>query len=413
MSNLKHWIWLTQRQGLNEARRRQVLEHFGSPEGVYFADEGELRTIGGLQETAVRSLADKSLTEADKVLENCDRLGARIMTMQDAIYPERLRAIYQPPLVLYWKGREIAFDNEAVVAVVGTRKATPYGVRMASQLALDLSRAGALVLSGIAEGIDAAAVRTALKAGGRVVSVLGGGLDVIYPKFHRDLYADVASAGALITEYPPGTEPRGKHFPIRNRIISGLSLGVVVVESPDTGGSLSTARHALDQGREVFAVPGLADGENSVGTNRLIQRGEAKLVMNVDDVLCELGGQFPRMLRGAGALTGEAREHRLENHSPQAPVRKAEKRSNAEKEVDNRPAVEYIVWQDWKDKLTNDQRDVLLALEEKPLSADDVVERMQIPARRVLAALTVLQIQGLVAEESGKRFRAAVRLKME
>lgn len=412
MANLKYWLWLATRKGLAGQKRAEVLEYFGTPERAYFADEEEYRMLESLNPAAVRALADKSLAEADRILGDCDRLGVRIMTMQDAIYPERLKAIHQPPLVLYWKGREVAFDEEAAIAIVGTRDATPYGIRMAGQLSLDLTRAGALIVSGMAQGIDAAALRAALKTGGPVVSVLGGGLDVIYPKYHRDLYQDVAAVGTLISEYPPGTEARGEHFPVRNRIISGLSAGVIVVESPYAGGSLLTAGHALEQDREVFAVPGPADGENSVGTNRLIQEGAAKLILNADDVICELADRFPTRFGRRPPLAEEAREQRLENPDEKQILPPREKKP-PEKEVDNPAAMEYIDWKNYKNKMTDDQRDVLLALEDGPLTADNLVERTQIPARRVLSALTILQIQGMAAEEEGKRFRAAVRLKME
>ena len=412
MSNLKYWLWLTSRVGVSGQGMAELLSHFGTPESAYFADRHAYESVAGLSEKARRSFQDKSLSRVDQILGDCDRLGIRIMTIQDAIYPERLRAIHQPPLVLYWKGRDIAVDNEAAVAVVGTRSATPYGVRIAEQLGLDLTRAGALVVSGIAEGIDAAAVRGALKAGGPVISVLGGGIDFIYPRFHRDLYADVAPAGALVSEYPPGTESRSSHFPVRNRIISGLSLGVAVVESPRTGGSLITAGHALDQDREVFAVPGPADAPNSVGTNRLIQEGAAKLILDAEDVVCEFANRFPDKFGRSAALSGEARKQRLENLSA-APDRHRPDPAPPDKEVDNPAKLEYIDWKNYKNKLTDDQRDILLALEKGPQVADDLVERTQIPARRVLAALTILQVQGFVAEESGKRFRATVRLRIE
>lgn len=418
MANLKYWLWLTGRSGLKGQRLNRVLEYFGSPESAYFADAGEYELIGDLPGSTRRSLCDKSLAGADKILGDCDRLGVHIMTMQDANYPERLRAIAQPPLVLYWKGRETSFDGEAAIAIVGTREATPYGERMADELSFDLTRAGALVVSGMAQGIDAAAVRGALKAGGPVVSVLGNGLDVIYPKYHRDLYADVAAAGTLISEYPPGTEPRGDHFPVRNRIISGLSVGAIVVESPRFGGSLLTANHALEQDREVFAIPGPADAINSEGTNRLIQAGAAKLILDADDVLCEFVDRFPDKFGRRAPLSDEAREQRLENDPPAPPAPQKKKPEPQETElpekvVDNPVLVEYIDWKDCKNKMTDDQRDVLLALEQGPLTADDVVERTQIPARRVLAALTILQVQGMAAEEGGNRFRANVRLKME
>lgn len=413
MANLKYWLWLAERKGLAGQALWNVLDHFGSPESAYFADEEEYKLVPDLGSAAIHALSDKSLAVADKILGDCDRRSIRIMTVQDAIYPERLRAIHQPPVVLYWKGREVSFDEEAAVAVVGTRDATPYGIRMAGRLALDLTRAGALVVSGMAQGIDAAAVRGALKAGGPVVSVLGNGLDVVYPKQHRELYEDVAAIGTLISEYPPGTEPRGRNFPIRNRILSGLSAGVVVVESRRTGGSLNTAGHALEQNREVFAVPGPADGVDSEGTNSLIQEGAAKLVMNAEDILCELVERFPNKLRLTRPYEEKIREQRLEQ-PPVEEMSAPDKVDRApEKEVDNPPVLEYIDWKDYKTKLTDDQRDVLLALEGRPQVADDLVEKTQIPARRVLAALTILQIQGMVAEESGKRFRATVRLKME
>lgn len=413
MSNLKYWLWLTKRRGLAGQALWDVLDHFGSPERAYFADAEEYRLISGLSSGAALSLADKSLEAADKILGDCDRLSIRIMTIQDAIYPERLRAIHQPPAVLYWKGREVAFDEEAAVAIVGTRDATPYGISMAGKLALDLTRSGALVVSGMAQGIDAAAVRGALKAGGPVVSVLGNGLDVVYPKYHRELYEDVAAAGTLISEHPPGTEPFGSNFPARNRILSGLSVGVAVVESRRVGGSLITAGHALEQDREVFAVPGPADGVDSEGANRLIQEGAAKLVMDAEDILCEFVDRFPQKLRRPGPMSEEAREQRLERHREKPAPAPVKVDKPAEKEVDNPPVMEYIDWKDYKSKLTDDQRDVLLALEGKTMVADDLVEQTQIPARRVLAAVTILQVQGLVAEESGKRFRALVRLKME
>lgn len=357
---------------------------------------------------------DKSLDRADRVLGDCERLGIRPLTMQDAAYPGRLRAIAQPPMVLYWKGRQIAFDEEAAVAIVGTRAATPYGVRMASRLSAGLSRSGALIVSGIAQGIDAAAIRGALKAGGPVVSVLGGGIDVVYPKYHGELYEDVAAAGALISEYPPGTEHKGANFPIRNRIVSGLSAGVVAVESGRYGGTLSTVGHALDQDREVFAVPGPADAPQSEGTNRLIQKGEAKLVMEADDVLIELVDRFPERLRLGWEPfdSPETEEQRLEGTAVVPPRREPRKERKPAPKAESR-GVPELRWRDCRGKLTDDQRALLLALDGGSGRVDDLVEQTQIPARRVLSAMTLLQIQGYVAEESGKRFRAAVKLKME
>ena len=243
-----------------------------------------------------------------------------------------------------------------------------------------------------------------------MVSVLAGGIDRVYPAYHKDLYEDVAAVGALISEYPPGTEHAGGHFPIRNRIISGLSVGVIAVESKRASGTLLTVNHALDQNREVFAVPGPIDAPMSEGTNRLIQEGCAKLIMEADDVLCEFADRFPGRLKlGQGAsLPQSAVEQRLEGAAaPEA------REPRGTKEKPRQEDVVYLRWADCKGKLTDDQRAVLLALDGGTVQADDLVERTQIPARRVLSALTVLQIQGYVIEESGKRFRAAVKLKME
>ena len=412
MSNLKHWIWLTQRKGLAGENTIRVLEHFGTPELVHAADEETYRLMGGLSDGAIRSLMNKSLDLADEILGDCDRLGIQLLTLQDATYPERLRAIHQPPMVLYWKGRQIAFDEELAIAVVGTRKATPYGVRAAARLSAELTRKGALIVTGMAEGVDAAAVRGALKIGGPVVSVLGGGIDRVYPWQHRELYEDVAAVGALISEYPPGTEHRGEHFPIRNRVISGLSVGVVAVESGPSGGTLLTVGHALDQDREVFAVPGPIDAPESEGTNRLIQEGAAKLILEADDVLCEFAQRFPGKLRPARDLSPEAERQRLEGAAV-VPERREPPKAKEKPPQKDRDDVVYLRWADCKDKLTDDQRELLLALDGGEVRADDLVERTQIPVRRVLSALTLLQVQGYVAEESGKRFRAAVKLKME
>lgn len=414
MSNLKHWIWLTQRKGLGGQNAVRVLKHFGTPEQAHAADEEAYVRVGGLSQVTIRSLMDKSLSQADEVLGNCDRLGIQLLTLQDATYPERLKAIHQPPMVLYWKGKQIAFDEEVAIAMVGTRGATPYGVQVASRLSAELTRNGALIVSGIAQGIDAAAVRGALKMGGPVVSVLGGGIDVVYPKYHKDLYEDVAVVGALISEYPPGTEAKGSNFPIRNRIISGLSVGVIAVESGRWGGTLLTVNHASEQNREVFAVPGPIGAPESEGTNRLIQEGAAKLIMNSDDVLCEFVDRFPGKLKlGWDAFASqEEAAQRLEGTAV-VPEHRGSARPKEKPAQEKRDEMPVLLWAECKDKLTDDQRALLLALDGGAAVADDLVERTQIPARRVMSAMTLLQIQGYVAEESGKRFRAVVKLKME
>ena len=414
MSNLKYWIWLSLRKGLAGENTERVLERFGTPELAHAADEEAYRMVGGLSETAIRSLMNKSLDQADVVLGDCERFDIQLVTRQDATYPALLKSIHQPPLVLYWKGRQIAFDSQVTIGMVGARQATPYGVQTATKLAAELTQKGALVVTGMAQGIDAACVKGALKVGGPVVSVLAGGIDRVYPRYHQDLYEDVAAVGALISEYPPGTDHKGDHFPVRNRIISGLSVGVIAVESARASGTLLTVNHAIEQDREVFAVPGPIDAPQSEGTNRLIQEGSAKLIMEADDVLCEFVEKYPGKLRLGrdAALSPEVAAQRLAG-AADVPRHGDSRRGKEKPEKEDRDDVVYLRWADCKDKLTDDQRSVLLAMDGGAVQADDLVERTQIPARRVLSALTVLQIQGYVTEESGKRFRAAVKLKME
>lgn len=308
MSQLKYWVWLNTRQGVGPVETFRLLERFGTPEAVYFADREEYERAE-VRAKRLESLEDKNLDGADKVLGDCEHMGIRVLTWQDAEYPDRLRQIDAPPALLYVKGRLPVVDASLTVGMVGTRSSTPYGEELAGRFSMELSRRGAVIVSGMAQGIDTAALKGALMAGGRPISVLGGGIDVIYPRSNKWLYADVAAAGALVSEYPPGTEPMGMHFPVRNRIISGLSMGVVVVEAGDPSGAIITAREALDQNREVFAVPGPVGAPESVGTNRLIQKGEAKLITCTADVLAEYELMFP--LKQAEDLPDAVAEQRL------------------------------------------------------------------------------------------------------
>ena len=412
MANLKYFLWLTTRKGFQPVEYCRLLEHFGTPEAIYFAEPEEYELIGMNGERR-QSLLDKSLEEPEHILAACERLDIRILTIQDAGYPERLAQIYDPPVVLYLKGRELKVDDTVTVGVVGTRSCTPYGQELAGRLGLELARSGATLISGIAQGIDAAGIRGHLQGGGGPVCVLGGGLDVIYPRSHRWLYADVAAVGTLVSEYPPGTRPEGFHFPLRNRIISGLSLGVTVVEAGEPSGALITARLALEQDREVFAFPGPVNAPASLGCHRLIQRSEAKLILSARDILEDLKLQTAVPVFIQPDLEEEHTEERLKSvmvEEKKRPPRTQKKTEQAKKEVDKEPEREYISLSDAPEAFTDDERDILLAIQRRSLMVDDIVEATQIPARRVLSALTMLQIDGRVEEKTGKRFTAAVTL---
>ena len=393
MSALKYWLWLTELRGLKNQTRLALLRHFGTPEDVFYADAGEILLTEGMTREQAAILEDHRLDAADRILADCQRLDLRLLTIQDAEYPGRLKYIYDPPCLLYVKGRLPAFDEEVAVAVVGTRDATPYGISCAEKLGYGLARGGAVVVSGLAKGIDAAATRGAVRAGGVTVGVAAHGLDVRYPWENRYLYEDVAAAGVLLSEYPPGTEPFKTNFPVRNRIISGLSLATLVVEAPERSGALITADTAVEQGRDVFAVPGPIDAPNSVGCNRLIREG-AVLTADAWDLLQEYEARFPDKLR--------REEARKEPEKLGYEARQKE---------EPRPVPPSLRLSDPEVSLTDDQIALLRALsDEEPIQVDDLIEQTGIPTRRVLSALTLLEIEQYVQQHSGKHYTRAVTL---
>lgn len=390
---LKFWLWLTTLPGLTNQSRLALLRHFGTPEDIFYADEDEILLTEGITRAQAALLRNHKLDEAERILADCQRLGQNLLTIQDAAYPGRLKNIYDPPCLLYWKGRLPAFDEEAAVAVVGTRTCTPYGVDCAEKLGYGLTRGGALVVSGLARGVDAAAARGALRAGGITAAVVGCGLDIHYPRENQYLYEDVAAAGVLLSEYPPGTEPAAQHFPARNRILSGLCVAALVVEAPERSGALITAETALEQGRDVFAVPGPINAESSIGCNRLIRDG-AGLVSSAADILREYAARFPEKI-----LPEEGREEprTLGYQARQTPPPKAV------------PPV--LDLRKNEISLSDDQIALLRILpDEEPVQVDDLIEKSEIPTRRVLSALTVLEIENLVIQHSGKRYTRAVTL---
>ena len=394
MAGTKYWVWLSECKGLSAALKLRLLEHFGTPENVYYAETEDYLQVDGMTPRLAQPLADKSTAEADRILGACERLGARILTMQDADYPVRLRNIYEPPCLLYVKGTLPLIDEEAAVAMVGTRRATPYGLETAEELSYAMAKQGALIVSGGAYGIDSAAHRGALRAGGKTVALLGCGLDVVYPAGNERLYRDVEAAGALMTEYPPGTPAIGAHFPVRNRIISGLCLATVVVEAPEgRSGALITARTALEQGRDVFAVPGPIKAPMSRGCNRLIADGAAALLADTSDVLWAYEARYPHKLH-----CGRVEMPNTALGAPQAEPAAAEP---AEEEPAKLPPLDVRAGHT---SLTDDQVRIVKQLKAGPLQVDDLIEAVNLPARRVLSALTVLEIEGHVVQSGGKHF---------
>jgi DNA processing protein len=282
----RYWVGFNIVRGIGPVRLRALLDYFGDVERAWHAPSQELRSAGLDRRSIESLLAARSAVNLDQELERIKDAGVCVLTWQSPGYPRLLLEIHDPPPVLYVKGS--IMENDAwAVAVVGTRRASSYGREVTRQLAASLARNGITVVSGMARGIDGEAHRAALEAGGRTIAVLGCGVDVIYPPEHRDLAAEITAHGALVSDYPMGTKPEGRNFPPRNRIISGLSLGVLVVEAGRRSGAHITADFAADQGRDVFAVPGSILARGSVGTNRLVQDG-AKVVLGPEDILEEL-----------------------------------------------------------------------------------------------------------------------------
>ena len=313
----------------------------------------------------------------EKEMDQCQQRGIHILSLLDADYPKNLAMIYDPPLVLYVKGKLI-HEDEAGVAVVGTRHPSAYGVRMANKFARELAQRGMTVISGLARGIDAEAHRGALLAHGRTIAVLGSGLDVVYPKEHVALYEQIVGTGAVISEFPLGTLPLAFNFPKRNRIICGLSLGVLVVEASQRSGSLITASVALEEGREVYAVPGQADSLTSLGTNQLIQKG-AKLVASTDDIFDDLSPQVRAFLK----------------------VWRSQEKGDKSQEITSPSLKEKCLS---GESLSFGDESLLKLLAYQPLYFDEIVSKLGGNAEELHLHLTQLELAGYLKRDFGGRY---------
>lgn len=412
---LVHWIWLATRPGMNDRIKAAVLEHFGDPEDAFYADDGAYRAIEGLTPEGEAALRDKSLTDAKKVLAQCTDKDISILTFRDAAYPARLKNISDPPLVLYYKGRLPNFDDLPMIAVVGTRKASGYGLTMAKRMGYGIAKCGGVVVSGMAFGIDGVAMSGALTAGGTVIGVLGCGADVIYPLSNRGLFADTERQGCLLTEFPPGTPPHKWNFPKRNRIISGLSNGVLVVEAPFRSGALITARQAADQGRDVFVVPGNVDVATCEGSNALLRDG-AILVRSGWDILSEYQSLYPDIIcrfDQSGKQSAYPDEvAQVQSEMEKKPLKVAQKRLSLDKlkafkpkkdkkAIDNGDPSPYSDVEKSLPSLTDDERLIVEQLKHGQRLRDDVIAATQLPAGKVAAALTLLEVKGVIRRLPG------------
>ena len=402
---LLHWIWLATRPSLNDRDKLALLQHFRDPEDLFYAGEDAFSDVDGLTEEGFEALQDKNLKQAYAILNECTALDIRICTYSDAAYPGRLKNIADPPLVLYCKGRLPELDSTPVIAAVGTRKCTPYGVNTARRLGGQIAKCGGIVVSGMAAGIDAAALTGALGAGGTVVGVLGCGVDVVYPRSNRSLFADTERFGCLLSEFPPGTPPMKWNFPKRNRVISGLSNGVLVVEAPQRSGALITARQAAEQGRDVFVVPGNVDMESCVGSNALLRDG-AVAVSKGWDIISEYASLYPEKIRRCDMDTMTAPEKSAPKvaQTPRYPKKARDFDRKKEKiTIDNGSGPSYSDIHDALRGLTDREREIAQLIGHDEPLVDEVIARAGLPAGLVLSTLTMLEIKGVIRRLPGKR----------
>jgi|Deesub1362A_J573_1020465.scaffolds.fasta_scaffold00317_12 DNA processing protein len=362
MPDLKYWVALNLLSSIGPVLARRLVSVFGDPENVFHMDPHELMKMGSIGEERARQITGfRDWDRVEREIEAVHRSGVRLVTIRDEDYPDGLRQIDDAPIMLYMKG-EIRDSDKYAIAMVGSRTPTYYGVQVAERISHDLAERGLTIVSGMARGIDSVSHRGALKAKGRTIAVLGSGIDVPYPRENRGLMDEIASSGAVISEFPMGTLPDKGNFPRRNRLISALSLGVIVVEATGNSGSLITANYALDQGKEVFAVPGNITSKRSKGTNDLIKKG-ARLIEGADDVIEELRPQ----------LAGIIREHG--------------------------PGVQGLMPQ-----VTEEEEAILRHLGCEPRHIDDIVRESRLSINKALSLLLALELKGIVKQMDGKNF---------
>ena len=410
---LIHWIWFATRTNLSDRTKANLLQHFRDAEDIYYAEADAYGVVDGITSDAIASLQDKQLGKAQSILDECEGKNIRILTIRDAAYPNRLRNIVDPPVVLYYKGHLPEFDSLPLIAVVGTRKATPYGLTTAKRMGYQIGACGGVVVSGMAYGIDGMAMQGALTAGAKVIGVLGCGADVVYPVSNRSLFADVERHGCLLSEFAPGTEPFKWNFPKRNRIISGLSCGVLVIEAPENSGALITARQAAEQGRDVFAVPGNIDMPSCAGSNGLLRDG-AYMASSGWDVLGEYQAQFPGKIQNR-CKPGQQMAYPDEIAKVAADAEKAlpkvaqkpklfsHGKEKKKKEIDNTKRSQYSDAEDKRASLNQDEKMILSLVEQGTTLVDDIIAESNLAAGAVLAVLTMLEVKGLILRLPGKR----------
>ena len=428
------WIWLSLACGAGSRVYNKLFSSFSTLAEIYEAPRERFLEIDGVSGTTADALADKDMTRAEQIYTVCRYNRWGILTYGDKAYPKRLKMLPDPPVVLYYRGRLPDFDDNVCIAVVGTRRMSEYGERQAYRLSYAMASGGAVIVSGMALGCDAMAANGALDAGAPTVAVLGCGIDIVYPYQHRILADHIARDGVILTEYPPGTPPEGRNFPTRNRIISGLSQGALIVEAPAGSGALITARRAVSQGRDIFAVPGEVGRRNSEGCNELIKAG-AMPVTTVTDVLGVYEFIYPHRIDVVKAMRAErsvadktGHETAVNRRIASRPERPEPEDGDAVKErrkpagTDHRAARQNdaavdagsgsfsfesersILLPENNDALSERDREVLAAMGGDAVTPDELAAR-GFSAADVMSTLTILELYGYVSAVPGGRYK--------
>ncbi len=414
----EYWIWLSRTLGAGR-NTGPFFAHFGDPVTLYEAGHSEWVNSGVFSESDSKNLVAYSPSQSYSVMKSCEQNGWHIITYDDDLYPSRLREIKNPPFVLYVSGDPSVLDSAVSIGIVGTRDASEYGLNVASSISSSLAQAKAVIVSGGALGIDSAAHLGAIEAGGKTIAVLGCGLGSNYLSANESLRIEIANNGAVISEFVPFSEPSKTTFPIRNRIISGITLGTVVVEAGEKSGSLITARLALEQGRDVFAVPGEVTNSNYFGTNNLIRDG-AKSVFSYMDILDSYIDTYGAYIKSDRLYT-PIKPANLKNKRslPEIKLGKAEKplkkvtnneKTRSEKNLPQsssyaeESSLSDVFVPDIPEYATDTAKTVLSFITVEGITADELVIKTGVDAGNVLAALTELEIYGCVSMESGKRY---------
>lgn len=424
--DLLYWLWLSLACRPGSALPSTLLKYFGSPEKIYEASKEDYRAVDTPFYGHEKDLADKSTERAESVLDYCRKNGVGVMTPDDYFYPEKFRVIPAKPIVVYYIGNFCDFDERFCAAVVGARRPSNYAIHAAKRVSLDLARSGAVIVSGLAKGIDAAAHKAALYNGSFTAGVLGCGIDRVYPKENEALYREVMEKGLVMTEYPPGTAPLQRNFPVRNRLIAGLSDAVCVIEGSEVSGALYTAEDAMRQKKPVYTVPGSIFSSAAAGSNFLLKIG-AKPLLSAYDVIDGFQKRFPELRGAVEEFRNEDRAEKKREKNESGVRKKISRyvfaglsRAASEQEV-RPPQYEFIPLDEAPlmngqddgraallTKLDEDERTVLGRLGFEPVPVDLIVDDT-LSTSAVLAILTKLEIKGLVHRMPGGRYALADR----